>query len=207
MATHYDQAYDLMRSAVARRAFDIAREPERWRERYGRTRFGQSVLMARRLVEAGVRLVLVGDTLENTNDKWDTHGGEVHPRIRTSLRESDQALAALMTDLRDRGLWDTTLVIWMAEFGRTPRMAQGGGRDHWPQCYSLLLAGGGVRGGQVYGSSDAMAAYPRENPVPPEDLHATIYTLMNVPLDTVLHDPLGRPYHLCPGRPIRQLIS
>ena len=143
MAAHYEQAYDLMRSAVARQAFDIAHEPERMRERYGRTRFGQSVLMARRLVEAGVRLVMVSDTLENTNDKWDTHGGDVHPRIRTSLRESDQALAALMNDLRDRGLWDTTLVIWMAEFGRTPRVANGGGRDHWPQCYSLLLAGGG----------------------------------------------------------------
>src|SRR5262249_42254441 len=146
-------------------------------------------------------------TTENTNDKWDTHNGDVHPRIRASLLESDLALSALMDDLRARGLWESTLVIWMGEFGRTPRRQPDGGRDHWPNCYSMLLAGGGFRSGVVYGSSDSRAAYPRECPVCPEDLHATIYTLLNVPLDTLLYDSLGRPYRLCSGRPISQLMA
>jgi uncharacterized protein (DUF1501 family) len=162
--------------------------------------------MARRLIEAGVRLVLVSDTTENTNGKWDTHGGNVYPEIQRSLRETDTALAALLTDLRDRGLLDTTIVIWMAEFGRSPRMSAGGGRDHWPQCYSLLMAGGGIRGGQVYGSSDSRAAYPRDNPCRPEDLHATIYTALGLPLETILTDPIGRPHRLCEGTPISALL-
>jgi hypothetical protein len=206
MGRHYDRAYDLLRSAASRRAFDIHQEPAILRYRYGRTRFGQSVLLARRLIEHGVRLVLVADTTENTNDKWDTHAGNVHPRIQRNLRETDVALATLLHDLRERGLHDDTIVVWMAEFGRTPRLNAGGGRDHWPQVYSLLLGGGGIRGGQVFGSSDARAAYPSEHPVKPEDIHATIHTLMGIPFNTELRTAVGQPHRLCDGTPIRALL-
>ncbi len=203
---HYERAYDLLTSTATREAFDLRREPAKLRERYGPTRFGQSVLLARRLTEAGVRLVLVSDTIVTGNDRWDTHNGDAYVAIKKQLAETDLALSALFDDLRDRGLWDSTLVLWMAEFGRTPKMVKGGGRDHWPHCYSLLLAGGGFKEGMVYGSSDAQAAYPREHPVCPEDLHATLYRLLDIPPDTVLTDPLGRPQRLCDGRPIEAII-
>jgi hypothetical protein len=205
MSVCYARAYDLLRSAASQQAFDLSREPDRVVERYGRG-IGRSMLLARRLVEMGVRLVLVADTSENTNEKWDTHGTEAL-RLARHLRESDQALTALLEDLSGRGLLDTTIVAWMAEFGRTPRVnQQNGGRDHWPHCYSVLLAGGGIQGGRVYGTSDSQAAYPREGRVRPEDIHATVYHLLGVPLNTELHDQLGRPYQLCSGRPIASLL-
>jgi hypothetical protein len=205
MGVCYARAYDLLRSAASQKAFDLSQESDRVVERYGRG-IGQSVLLARRLVEAGVRLVLVADTTENTNAKWDTHGTEALQLAR-HLRESDQALSALLEDLSGRGMFDTTVVAWMAEFGRTPRVnRQNGGRDHWPRCYSVLLAGGGVQGGRVHGTSDSQGAYPREGMVRPEDIHATIYHLLGVPLATELYDPLGRPYQLCSGRPIVSLL-
>ena len=206
LASYTERAYDLLSSAVSKRAFDLGREPEALRERYGMTRFGQSVLLARRLVEAGVRLVLVGDTMENTNDKWDTHNGG-YANIKKHILETDRGLAALLGDLRDRGLLQTTLVVWMAEFGRSPRMTPKGGRDHWPHCYSLLVAGGGIKGGQVYGSSDKIAAHPRENPVPPEDVHATFYHALGLRGDTTIADPFGRPMPLCTGRPLAALLA
>jgi hypothetical protein len=206
LAMYSRKAYDLLRSTASKQAFDIGQEPAKVRDRYGMTRYGQSVLLARRLIEAGVRVVLVGDTLENTNDRWDTHGGEAHVRIKKNLGETDLALSALLEDLRERGLLETTIVLWMAEFGRTPRLHRGGGRDHWPHCYSLLLAGGGIQGGRVHGSSDRNAAYPRDNPCKPEDIHATLFQLLGVPLDTHLTDPLGRPVRLCEGEPIRGVI-
>ncbi len=138
MSVCYTRAYNLLRSAASQQAFDLSREPDRVRDRFGRNRLGQSVLAARRLVEAGIRLVLVADTTENTNGKWDTHSGyakDLHLRIR----ESDQALSALLDDLSVRGLLDTTIVAWMGEFGRTPRVKPDGGRDHWPACYSASL--------------------------------------------------------------------
>ena len=152
MSVCYTKAYNLLRSAASQRAFDLSQEPDRVCDRYGRNRLGQSMLAARRLVEAGVRLVLVADTTENTNGKWDTHGALAEP-LPKHLRESDHALSALLDDLKHRGLLDTTVVVWMGEFGRTPKLNSkaNGGRDHWPHCYSVLLAGGGIQGGRVLG--------------------------------------------------------
>jgi hypothetical protein len=205
MGGYYQKAYQLLRSAASKQAFDVALEPAPTRDRYGRTTLGQSLLVARRLVEAGVRLVMVADTRPNTNDRWDTHGGN-YPVIAAQLRETDAALSALLEDLHARGLLSSTIVLWMAEFGRTPKARNNGGRDHWPHCYSLLLAGGGIQGGRAHGSSDSMAAYPREQPVRPEDLHATLYHLLGIPLHTEIHDVVGRPVRICTGTPIRSLL-
>jgi uncharacterized protein (DUF1501 family) len=199
-----EQAYDLLGAAARRDAFDLSREPERTRDRYGRGRFGQSVLLARRLVEAGVRLVLVNDAAEKTNERWDTHEG-TYPKIEKNLSETDAGLSALLDDLRDRGLLETTIVVWLAEFGRSPKSDSEGGRDHWPRCYSGLFAGGGIRGGVVHGSSDPLAAYPRDGACAPEDVHATIYHLLGLPLRTELTDATGRPGRRCEGAPIRAL--
>jgi uncharacterized protein (DUF1501 family) len=204
MSVCYTRAYDLLRSAASSQAFDISREPTRVRDRYGRG-IGQSVLAARRLVEAGVRLVLVADTSENTNGKWDTHGDDGR-KIPLHLRESDQAVSALFEDLQARGLLDTTIVAWMAEFGRTPRLKPGGGRDHWPAVYSVLLGGGGIRGGRAIGASDSLGAQPRDGRVRPEDILATFYSLLGVPLHTEIHDPTGRPHRLCQGSVIQALL-
>ena len=196
-----DHAADANRADAARdmgtcysRAFDLAQEPDRLRDRYGRG-IGQSMLAARRLVEAGVRLVLVADTSTNTNGKWDTHGDFAKP-LANHLRESDQGLSALLDDLSLRGLLDSTVVPWMGEFDRTPKLNSkaNGGRDHWPHVYSVLLAGGGIRGGRVASSSDAIGAQPRDGRVHPADVLATIYHLLGVSLDTELRDPLDRPY-------------
>jgi hypothetical protein len=200
-----EQAYGLLGGAAARRAFDLAREPDRTRDRYGRGRFGQSVLLARRLIEAGVRLVLVNDAAERTNERWDTHEGP-YPKIEENLIETDVALGALLDDLHQRGLLDSTIVVWMAEFGRAPRCDGDGGRDHWPRCYSALLAGGGVRGGVVYGSSDRIGAYPVEQACAPEDVHATIYHLLGVPLRAAVKDSGGRPGVRCAGCVLRGLV-
>lgn len=201
-----EQAYDLLGGAAASRAFDLERESERTRSRYGLTRLGQSVLLARRLVEAGVRLVLVNDVTPGTNSRWDTHEG-TYPAIEKNLKEADAALGALLDDLHDRGLLDSTLVVWMAEFGRSPKADEEGGRDHWPHCYSALLAGGGIRGGAVHGSSDRIAAYPRDGACSPTDVHATIYHLLGLPLRTELTDATGRPGRRCDGEPIRALLE
>ncbi len=205
MGIYYHKAYRLLCSAASKQAFDVTREPAPVRDRYGRGTLGQSLLVARRLVEAGVRLVLVGDTRPNTNDRWDTHGGN-YQAIAAQLRETDTALSGLLEDLHSRGLLPWTVVLWMAEFGRTPRARANGGRDHWPHCYSLLLAGGGIQGGRVHGASDSIAAAPREHPVRPEDIHATLYHLLGIGLNTEIHDPVGRPIRICQGTPIRSLF-
>jgi hypothetical protein len=202
MDRHHERAYALVSSAASQQAFDLSKEPPTTRDRYGRTRHGQSVLLARRLIEAGVRLVMVNDNEDNgQNKRWDTHGGGF-ATLRKNLPETDGALSALLDDLKDRGLLETTLIVWMGEFGRSPKVDKGGGRDHWPDCYSLMLAGGGIKGGQVYGSSDARAAYPRDNPCKPEDIHATIYHAMGLSEETLLSDPLGRPLALYAGKPL-----
>ena len=212
MASYCERAYGLLGSAASKQAFNIHQEPAKLRETYGMTRLGQSVLLARRLVEAGVRLVLVGDTRENSNGKWDTHNGNYHngnayDGIRNQLAETDLALTALLDDLSERGLLETTVVAWMAEFGRSPKINErSGGRDHWPHCYSLLLAGGGIRGGQVIGASDRIAGHPRDCPVSPEDILATIYQSLGLPAQMPITDPLGRPMALCDGKPIRDLV-
>lgn len=199
-----DRAHDILSAAAGRHAFDLGREPDQVRARYGRGRLGQSVLLGRRLIEAGVRLVMVSDAQEKSNRRWDTHEG-TYRDIQQNLVETDNALSALLTDLRDRGLLETTLVVWLAEFGRTPFVDDDGGRDHWPHCYSMLLAGGGIRGGVVHGASDRRGAYPQDQPCAPEDIHATLYHLLGIPRDTLLTDQLGRSAPLCTGRPLRGL--
>ena len=179
------QAFDLLTSPRARAAFDLAKEPARVRDRYGRHHFGQSCLLARRLVEAGVSLVHVnwfrGPDEPDDAPCWDSHVDE-GKRLKTVLAPTaDQAFAALVDDLAARGLLDETLVVCMAEFGRTPKFNGRAGRDHWGPVFSVALAGGGIRGGMVYGASDAQGAYPKDGRVLPQDLHATIYHLLGIP--------------------------
>ncbi len=204
------QAFDLLRSPQARQAFDLHQEPPAVRDRYGKSRFGQSVLLARRLVEAGVGLVQVNWTRtkedSDTNPVWDTHAKNSE-RLRTALMPPmDQAYSALLDDLGDRGLLDETLVVWMGEFGRTPKINGAGGRDHWGHVFSVALAGGGVRGGQVHGASDRIGAYPKEGVVRPQDLTATIFHCLGYLPDTEFRDTFGRPLVLSRGEVIRQVF-
>jgi hypothetical protein len=195
-----EKAFALMTSPEAKKAFDIHAEPEKLRDEYGRSSLGQSCLMARRLVEAGVRCV----TIDHSN--WDTHDNNFATLKRDLLPALDAALSALFRDLADRGLLDSTLVLVTGEFGRTPRINKNAGRDHWGFCQSVLLAGAGVRGGQVYGSSDAHAAYAAEQPVSPDDLAATVFHTLGIPLEHELRDAQGRPLPLCTGRPVLGLF-
>jgi hypothetical protein len=204
------QAFDLVRSERARRAFHLDREPEAVRDRYGRTPFGQSVLLARRLIEAGVSLVQVnwyrGPDEPSDNPCWDSHTQE-SARLRTVLCPAmDRGYSALLEDLAVRGMLDETLVVWTAEFGRTPRMNSRGGRDHWGFVYSSALAGGGVKGGQVIGSSDPIGAQPRDSRVQPQDFTATIFHALGYSPDTEIHDNLGRPLPISRGEVIRQVF-
>ena len=208
--TQTQQAFDLLRSAPSRQAFDLDREPEPVRERYGRSQFGQSVLLARRLVEAGVSLVQVnwfrGPDEPADNPCWDSHTNESE-RLKTVLvPPMDQAFSALLEDLAWRGMLDETLVVCLAEFGRTPKFNGRAGRDHWGHVFSVALAGGGIRGGQVYGVSDKIGGYPKEGRVMPPDLVATLFHCLGYPPDTEVHDTLGRPLPLSRGRVIRQIL-
>jgi hypothetical protein len=214
LAAQYDaqarRAFDLLRSARSRQAFDLDREPERVRERYGRSQFGQSVLLARRLVEAGVSLVQVnwyrGPNEPSDNPCWDSHTNEAE-RLKTVLvPPTDQAFAALLEDLSARGLLDETLVVCLAEFGRTPKLNGRAGRDHWGHVFSVALAGGGVRGGQVYGASDKVGGHPKEGRVMPPDLLATVFHCLGFRADAEVHDTLGRPLPLSRGRVIQQIL-
>jgi hypothetical protein len=204
------QAFDLLRGSAARKAFDLNRESPSLRDRYGRNRFGQSVLLARRLVEAGVSLVQVNwtRTTADTNDNpvWDTHTKNTE-RLKTALMPPmDQAYSALLADLVDRGMLDETMVVWMGEFGRTPKINGRGGRDHWGHVYSVALAGGGVRGGQVYGASDRIGGKPKEGRVQPHDLTATVFHCLGYRPETELHDALGRAVPITKGEVIRQVF-
>ncbi len=207
---HTRRAFDLLRSSGARRAFRLDEEPEVNRERYGQTPFGQGVLLARRLVEAGVRLVQVnwyrGADEPPANPCWDSHVSE-SARLRDVLvPPTDRAYSALLEDLHRRGLLDETLVVCMAEFGRTPRLDGNGGRGHWGSVFSVAMAGGGVRGGQVYGASDKIGAYPRDGLVRPEDLTATIFHCLGHHPQTEYADPLGRPQPVSRGEVIRAIL-
>ncbi len=203
---HYqEQALDLLCDPKVQQTLDLDREPSRLRDRYGEHLCGQSLLLARRLVEARVPLVTVvcaaGDLNGGAGDHWDTHS-ENFPRLKNRLLPPlDQASAALLDDLDDRGLLDQTLVVWLTEFGRSPRMT-GTGRNHYPFCYSVAFAGGGIRGGQVYGRSDAQGSRPRDLPCGPNDLHATILHALGIPLDSPLVDAQGRPLPISDGRPL-----
>lgn len=201
------RAFELLRSERVRRALDVSREAETVRERYGRTRFGQSLVLARRLVEADVRFVSVYDGIANGQDaNWDSHAS-VFPRMTDHLLPpTDLGFASLIEDLEARGLLDETLVIAMGEFGRTPRINGAGGRDHWPDCYSVLLAGGGIGGGRLHGSSDRIGAYPATDPVTPGDLAATLCWAFGIAPDQEVRDTTGRPFHLAVGRPLTELF-
>lgn len=205
-----NQAFDLLGSAKARAAFDLGREAPTTRDRYGRSHFGQSCLLARRLVEAGVSLVHVnwyrGPEEPSDAPCWDSHANEGQ-RLKTVLAPTlDRGYAALIEDLGERGLLDETLVVCMAEFGRTPKLNGRAGRDHWGHVFSVALAGGGVRGGQVHGSSDKQGGYPKEGKVTPQDFGATVLHALGIPPHTEYVDPLGRPLVASRGEPILSLF-
>jgi hypothetical protein len=203
-----EKAFRLLRSPAVRRAFHLDEEEPRLRDRYGRTKHGQSVLLARRLIEAGVRFVTVYDGQHNGQlANWDAHEN-VFARLKDDLLPpADIAFAALINDLSDRGRLDSTLVIAMGEFGRTPKINGTGGRDHWPFCYSVVLAGGGVRGGTVFGASDKLGARPETDAVTPADLAATLFWRFGLDPRNVMIDLSGRPYKLADGQPIRAVFS
>jgi len=202
------QAFDMINSPAAKRAFRLDEECPRVRDRYGRTKFGQSCLLARRLVEAGVSLVRVNWSRvagAPNNGHWDTHSKNTES-MKALMPILDRAYTALLDDLSDRGLLDSTLVIWTGEFGRTPKLNGAGGRDHWGPVFSVALAGGGVRGGVVEGASDKLAAYPKDGRVLPPDLTATVFHCLGIPPDTEIRDSLGRPLPISRGEVIRSIL-
>jgi len=198
----YEKAHGLITSPAAKRAFDIDAEPERVRESYGRTTFGQSCLLARRLVEAGVQFVTV------TDGGWDTHVNNFTSLKERLLPRLDSGFSALLEDLRVRGMLENTMVVWFGDFGRTPKVNPSAGRDHWATAGVACMAGGGIRPGQVVGQTNALAEFVTDNPVSPQDLAATIYHQLGVPLHTWYKAQDGRPIELCPeGKPVKQLVS
>jgi len=219
---HYGRALSLLSAERTLRAFRLEREPEPVRERYGRSKFGQSLLLARRLVEAETRFVQVtwpagSDTepVAGPDGSWDTHRNNF-PMLRDwRCPVFDRALSALIEDLAARGLLDSTLILAVGEFGRSPKIGAPttdnvgpGGRDHWPSCYTALIAGGGIRGGQVYGESDKIGAYPQKNPVHPYELIATVYHALGIDAGTIYHDTLNRPRRLVEhGGPVLGLFA
>jgi hypothetical protein len=198
------RAYELLASPASRDAFDLAREPQKVRDAYGPAPFAQNCLLARRLVEAGVPMVTV---YSYGNRDWDTHGANFTTLKNALLPTTDQGMSALLKDLDDRGLLNETLVVWMGDMGRTPRINKDAGRDHWSFCYSVVLAGGGVHGGQVYGSSDRTASYPSTNPVSPADVAATIYHCQGIDPAVHVTDQQGRPFVVSTGKPIDAVLS
>lgn len=206
LSNHQARAVRLLASPEVRKAFDLTQETDAVRERYGRNIHGQCVLLARRLIEHGVPVVNV-NWHNDGKSFWDTHGNNFHRLQNDLIPPADQALAALLTDLEERGLLEETIVAWVGEFGRNPKISNGTGREHWPYCYSGLLAGGGIAGGAVYGASDRQAAYPATNPVTPLDYMATILHALGVPRSATLQDPSGRPHAVYGGRPIEALFG
>ena len=205
------QAFDLLTGEKARRAFALDEEPAALRDRYGRHKFGQSCLLARRLVESGVRLVQVNWPREPgdfniVSPVWDTHFDNAGRLKNNLMPPMDQGCSALLEDLHTRGLLEDTLVVWMGEFGRSPKINPNGGRDHWGAVFSMMMAGGGVRGGVVYGESDRMSGLPQSDRVGPEEIHATIYHCLGVSPDAEITDQFGRPLRACEGEPIRGVL-
>ena len=205
------QAFDMLRSARAGHAFDLEREPAPMRDRYGRSPFGQSVLLARRLIEAGVSLIQVnwyrGPDEPSDNPCWDSHTNEPERMRNVLVPPMDQAFAALLDDLDQRGLLADTLVVCMAEFGRTPRYNGRTGRDHWGPVFSVAMAGAGIRGGAVHGASDRIGAQPRDGRARPEDLTATIFHCLGHAPDSEIHDAVNRPIPISRGQIVRQILS
>jgi hypothetical protein len=206
MDAHQERAFNLLLAPRARTAFDLHAEPAAVRDRYGRHKFGQGVLLARRLVERGVPLVTVFWNGEEVPGGWDLHykNRERLPPLAAPL---DRAFSALLDDLSARGLLDETLVVWMGEFGRAPLIEREGGRGHWARCYSVVLAGAGVNAGMVHGRSDRRAAYPIEGAVTPQDLVTTVYHCLGIAADAELTDGLGRPLRLCQGKVIQAVLA
>jgi hypothetical protein len=207
------RAFGVLTSARVRAAFDVEREDPRLIDRYGRTLFGHSTLIARRLVEAGVRFVnvtwdLFWDRIQIDYDAWDTHTRNFSILRDNKLPGLDQTYTALMQDLQDRRLLDETLVVVMSEMGRTPKINGNAGRDHWTYCYSVLFAGAGIRGGTVYGASDAQAAFVNDKPVSTADICATIYQCLGIDPEMPVYDRSGRPVRVAQGgQPIRDILS
>ena len=212
---HYERALSMLYSDRVRKAFDLSKEPAELRDKYGRHSYGQSCLLARRLVEAGVRFVNVyfSDSIGGQSTErggWDTHGfnnTRMFPIVeKFHFPITEQTLPTFLRDMDDRGLLETTLVVWMGEFGRTPKINDNISRDHWPQCYTTLLAGGGVKRGFVYGASDKDAVYPARDPVRPDDLAATMFYLMGINPHTEVYDAQNRP-HLISGDVVQGVIA
>jgi Protein of unknown function (DUF1501) len=198
----YEKAHGLITSPAAKRAFDLDQESDRLREAYGRTTFGQSCLLARRLIEAGVHFVTV------TDGGWDTHQNNFKSLKDRKLPVLDRAHAALLQDLHNRGLLSNTLVVWFGDFGRTPKVNPSAGRDHWATAGVACMGGGGVKTGEVVGATNALGEFVIDSPVTPQDLAATVYHALGIPLHTWYRAQDGRPIELVPeGKPVRQLIS
>jgi len=198
---NFQAAYRLMTSKQAREAFDLSKEKPAVRERYGMNRFGQCCLLARRLVEAGVRFVTINTFLTVFDEiTWDIHGSKPFTSIEGMKNivapMYDQAYSALIGDLVDRGMLDATMVTCVAEFGRTPKVNPAGGRDHWPQCFTCSFAGGGVQGGRVIGASDPIGGVPADRPTDPAEIAATIFHAMGFDIHSHLPGPAGRPFPL-----------
>jgi hypothetical protein len=192
LEVYQSKALSLLTSGAMQKAFNLSLEPDKVRERYGRHKWGQSHLLARRLVEAGVPFVT---TVNGESIIWDTHQDNFNRMKNNLVPPMEQAFSALLDDLSERGLLESTMVIWLGDFGRTPRINKDAGRDHWPSCYSAVLAGGGVRGGQVIGESDSIGGYPASMPLTPADLHATVLTALG-------YDPHGLTFTTGDGRPM-----
>lgn len=211
----HERAVSLLTSPQTKHAFDLAQERDAVRERFGRHTTGQSLLLARRLVEAGVRFVTVFSG-SNPGDGWDTHVDNFNKLRQRLMPPEDQGFSALIEDLDERGLLDETLVVWSGEFGRKPHIGRPnpvvnnigpGGRDHWPQCYSLVLAGAGVKRGFVYSESNRIGEYPVSNPHSPGDMAATIFWALGLDPHTEMHDQFGRPFQLADGEPMTGLFA
>jgi len=213
---YYEKALAMLNSPRLRKAFNLSDEPAKVRDAYGRTTYGQGCLLARRLVEAGIKVVTVyfsdnigGQSTESGG--WDTHGfnnTRMYPIVeKYHLPITEQTLPTLLIDLEERGLLKDTLVVWMGEFGRTPKINENASRDHWPQCYTALLAGGGVKRGFVYGASDKTASYPAENPVRPDDIAATIYYLLGIDPATEVYGVGNRPLPITSGKPVLGVMA
>jgi uncharacterized protein (DUF1501 family) len=208
----YQKAVAMLTSPRFKQAFDLTRESKETRDAYGRTTYGQGCLLARRVVEAGAKFVNVyfSRSIGGTGGGWDYHGfkGEsVTGRLDELLPMTDRTLPALLTDLEDRGMLGDTLVVWVGEFGRTPKISSNGGRDHWPQCYCAVLAGGGMKKGFVYGASDKIGAYATVGQVRPEDLAATMFEALGIDPETEIRDKLNRPLPIARGKPVKELFA
>jgi hypothetical protein len=213
---YYEKTLSMLSSTAVRNAFNLSAEPELIRRKYGRTTYGQSCLLARRLVEAGVKFVNVYFSSSiggqsTTDGGWDTHGFNntfMYPILKARhLPLTDQTLPVFLNDLDERGLLDSTLVVWMGEFGRTPKLNSQTSRDHWPQCYTVLLAGGGAKRGYVHGRSDRQGAFPDRDGVPIEDLSATMFALLGLDPETEVYDRLNRPLPISSGRPVTGVMA